>query len=143
MQVFSLSGVRQAVIRQTVVFVSFVVAVFCLPSQPAHAEEDRFSRLTGSGLLQRMEASDDWDIAVLPEAIEYSCLSCEGSVVARLEIVAPYDPGGHKSVKQRYLAERRQFCADLVASREGRCVSSKETGWRGLRGFLSVHETTS
>jgi hypothetical protein len=139
MQVFSLSS-----IRQTVVFVSFVVAAVCSPSQPAHAEEDRFSRLTGSSLFKRMEALGDWEIAVLPEAVEYSCLTCKGSVVARLEIVAPYAPGAHRSVRQRYLAERRQFCADLVALRQGRCVSFKKTRWNiVLRGFVSEHETAS
>lgn len=139
MQVFSLSC-----LRQTVVFVSFVVAVSCLPSQPAHAGEDRFSRLTGSYLFKLMEANDDWDIAVLPEAVVYSCLTCEGSVVARLEIVAPYAPDMHATVEQRYLAERRQFCADLVAAREGRCVSTEVTSWNHpLGGFLSEHETAS
>lgn len=139
MQMFSVSCVRQAV-----VFFSFIVAVLCMPSQPAHAEEDRFSRLTRSSLFKRMEASDDWGIAVLPEAVEYSCLTCEGSVVARLEVVVPYDPGEHKSVEQRYLAERRQFCADLVAAREGRCVSTEVTSWNHpLGGFLSEHETAS
>ena len=108
---------------------------------PLYARDDQFSRLTGSALFKRTKESDDWDITVLPEAIEYVCLTCGGPVVARLERAVPYGPGDHGSAAQRYLAERKQFCATLVASRDGRCVSHREIGWRMvLHGFSFQYE---
>ncbi|MDE4146428.1 MAG: hypothetical protein P1U91_08110 [Pseudophaeobacter sp. bin_em_oilr2.035] len=108
----------------------------------AWASEDRFARLTNSGLLERAEERGSWDVTVLPNAIEYACLVCDGEVTARLEIVAPYDAGGHSSVRQRYLAERKQFCSELAASRDGRCVSFRDFRGRGpLHWFQSVDET--
>lgn len=119
--------------------------VFALSSlwaaAPVYARDDQFSRLTGSALFKRTKESDDWDITVLPEAIEYVCLTCDGPVVARLERAVPYGPGDHGSAVQRYLAERKQFCATLVAARDGRCVSHREIGWSMvLHGFSFQYE---
>ena len=108
---------------------------------PAYARDDQFSRLTGSALFKRTKESDDWDITVLPEAIEYVCLTCDGPVVARLERAVPYGPGDHGSAAQRYRAERKQFCATLVAARDGRCVSHRTIGWSMvLHGFRFQYE---
>ncbi len=108
----------------------------------AWASDNRFARLTKSGLLDRAEERGGWDVTVLPNAIEYTCLVCDGEVTARLEIVAPYDAGGHASVRQRYVAERKQFCSELAASQDGRCVSFKDFSGRGpLHWFHAAHET--
>ncbi|UWQ79599.1 hypothetical protein K3725_00900 [Leisingera sp. S132] len=117
-------------------------AVLLLP-QIVIASEGRISGLAASPLLQRMAEKGEWEARVSSEAIHYTCLTCVGRVKARLEVLAPYGTGSHASVWQRYLAERKQFCADLAASREGRCVSTEAKKLRGgaLTGFRSVHET--
>ncbi|MEP4035319.1 hypothetical protein [Pseudophaeobacter sp.] len=114
---------------------------FSWAAAPLYARDDQFSRLTGSALFKRMKESGDWEITVLPEAIEYLCLTCGGPVVARLERAVPYDPSDFGSVSERYLAERKQFCATLVAARDGRCASHREIGWSmDLHGFRFEYE---
>jgi hypothetical protein len=108
---------------------------------PVSARDNQFSLLTGSTLFKHMKESGDWDITVLPEAIEYVCLTCEGPVVARLERAVPYGPGDYGSASQRYLAERKEFCANLVADRDGRCVSHRTIRWSMvLHGFRFQYE---
>lgn len=123
----------------------FVVSM-CLASlfvsAPVSAFADQWSRLTKSKLLRQIEARGDWAVQIEADAIRYSCVTCAGHVEARLEIVSPYDGGLHGSAHQRYLAERRQQCVDLVASRTGRCAALREIGWgMSLTGFAAEHET--
>lgn len=133
---------RQYIARKSVALAVLAAALLQLP-QIVIASEGRLSRLAASPLLQHMTERGDWIARVSTEAINYTCLTCEGPVKAKLEVFAPYGPGSHVSVWQRYLAERKQFCADLVASREGHCVSTEPKKLRGgaLTGFRSIHET--
>ncbi|WP_162929995.1 hypothetical protein [Pseudophaeobacter sp. EL27] len=108
----------------------------------AQAGENRFSLVTKTPQFQRMEEAGVWDTTVLPEAIEFSCLTCGGAVVARLETISPYVSDLYDSLEQIYLADRRQFCADLVSGRDRRCISSSQIRWNfSLRGFHSEYET--
>lgn len=132
-----------ALLKKETLWVKLCLFFMCLiVPHLAGASEDRFARLTNSGLLERAEEQGGWDVTVLPNAIEYACLDCEGEVTARMEIFTPYDAGGHASVRQRYVAERKQFCSELAASRDGRCVSFRDFRGRGpLHWFHATHET--
>lgn len=133
---------KASVARKRMGFVVSMCLAGLFVSAPVSAFADQWSRLTRSSLLQHIEATGDWTVDVEADAIRYGCVTCDGYVEARLEVVSPYDSGVHGSVQQRYLAERKQLCADLVASRTGRCVALREIGWgMSLTGFAAEHET--
>jgi hypothetical protein len=111
-------------------------------AQPAAAESSRMSRLADSNLLALLTKDGDWEVMVHGTGIEYTCVQCNGAVHARLEVIAPFFTADYNTYRERYLAERKLACADLVVENAGRCIGTRETSMRGsaLKGFHSIHE---
>ncbi|GLQ27364.1 hypothetical protein [Sulfitobacter pacificus] len=121
------------------------ICMLIILAQSTSADDGRFSPLIGSGILERMETARVWEIEILSSGIKYKCLKCDGNVDAMIEVIAPYAPEKYTSIAQRYLAERKLFCAHLVIQGNGRCVETRSIGYRAglLRGFESTHETSN
>ena len=105
------------------------------------AEEARTYIFTSTNHFERYIRNGDWEIEVSDTCVDYTCLTCGGDLVARLEVIAPYESGNFPSGQDRYLAERKELCFELTANRSGRCVDTQNTSVRpALRGFQSETE---
>lgn len=111
-------------------------------ASPVYAVEDRLKPLMNSHLIVRLEEEGTWQVSTQGSSVRYDCLACTDDVSAELEVVAPYTAGKYASPAERYLTERKAFCADIVVHNQGRCLATEKTGWRAdlLTGFHSIHE---
>ncbi|MEP3347668.1 MAG: hypothetical protein ABJN34_04795 [Litoreibacter sp.] len=105
------------------------------------AEEARTHIFTSTDYFERYIRNGEWEIEVSDTRVDYTCITCGGGLVARLEVIAPYNLGNFPSRQERYLAERRQLCFELTSNRLGRCVDTQRASVRpALRGFQSETE---
>ena len=108
---------------------------------PALAGDGRFDPLLNSRLFSQLEESGAWDVSVSETMLSYNCRQCGGEVRVTLEIVMPYAAGGFGTSVQRYLAERKAWCADLARRFLGRCTGFSVNRWHlTLEGFKASHE---
>ena len=122
-------------------FSGLLLASWMLIAGAATAQENRTDVLSQSSLFEKLAADGVWDAEVSGSQIEYTCLTCDGEISARLEVIAPYDADVSATPQERYLTELRQRCSDLTAQRSGRCIGTREIAVRpSLRGFRSETE---
>jgi len=109
-----------------------------------NAEQSRLSRLSESYLMSNVERDGEWEVQIAESSVLYSCLVCSGQTTASLELIEPYVAGNFGTLERRYIAERKQYCADLTMDGRGRCVDTQPTGLRAgaLSGYVSESEVS-
>lgn len=112
--------------------------VMLLITAPGFASDPRLSRPVDSYLIENLRRTGEWSVKSFPSKIEYSCLKCDGAVHVTIEIISPYTAANHGSLLDRYLSDRRKYCATLAQLGKGRCIKTLNRRWRGvLQGFES------
>ncbi len=114
-------------------------------TQSSLAEGTRFNRLAGSHLIANLENEETWSAEFSVSGVKYTCLECAFPVTAFLESITPYASEHYRSLSDRYLSERKIFCADLVINGPGRCLGTRPARMRGgaLSGFVSKQDIAS
>jgi len=96
--------------------------------------------LAESYLIENLKRDGTWEVQFGAARADYRCLTCDGEIEVSIEVIASYTAGDFATLGQRYLAERRQFCAELVRQQAGRCLGTAPTRYRALKGFHSAQE---
>ena len=135
----------RAIFSRFCIWIASLLAVLSMSVvNAARAEEARMDSLASSYLIENLVAERNWEVTLYERRIDYVCLVCGGKLIARLEVLAPYDAGHFSTPGKRYLAERRQRCFELTANGQGRCVGTQHASVRrSLSGFQSETEMLS
>jgi len=118
----------------------FAILFGCLVGLPALGDEDLFEPLFWSRSWDKVIEDPDWSVEVDGSKINYLCVTCENLLAAQIEAFPNYGadyPGGPEAL---YLANRKEFCFDLLASHGGSCVETRARRLRiSIPGFVSEH----
>ena len=106
---------------------------------PVRAEMPLMERLLSWPQLEMLPAPDGWLRSYQAGIMTYTCTDCAGETVARLE-VSRDTARQFGTTAQRFVAERKFYCKELVQQRRGRCASFLKTIRSGFTVFAVTDE---
>ncbi|WP_300073457.1 hypothetical protein [uncultured Ruegeria sp.] len=119
-----------------------IILLLILPSigSTAFAENSRMARVAETDWMDIWERNfDECETQVFQSEITSICKKQGRQTNLRIDVSTPYKSETFGSHNQKYLADRKLYCARIVAERVGRCIGTFDISPRhSLRGFRSV-----
>jgi hypothetical protein len=115
------------------------IFVFAVYGSMAFAQSNRMAILADSYIMEHYSKYlGDCKTEVLDYTIELKCQNDDENNRVLIEVLTSYDPGSFGTPRQKYLADRKAYCFNLVSNRNGRCIGTDRISPRSrLAGFRS------